>query len=136
MKTKYVVGLYFNEDHSKVALIRKNRPEWQKGKLNGIGGKIEEGESIYEAMIREFREEAGVEHAYWRLFSILTGKDFEVNFLVGFGDLSKLESKTDEKIELWNVDLISSYWRNDELVPNLKWLIPLALDKDKIFVVA
>ena len=37
--TKYVVGFMFSPDKQFVALIRKNRPEWQAGKLNGIAGK-------------------------------------------------------------------------------------------------
>lgn len=36
-KTKYVVGFAFDLTLTMVALIRKNRPEWQMGLLNGIG---------------------------------------------------------------------------------------------------
>jgi 8-oxo-dGTP diphosphatase len=57
---EYVVGYCFNEDFSEVALIEKRKPAWQAGKLNGIGGKVEPGENIVEAMAREFEEEAGV----------------------------------------------------------------------------
>jgi hypothetical protein len=37
---EYVVGFAFDTD-GRVALIRKNRPEWQAGRLNGIGGHVE-----------------------------------------------------------------------------------------------
>jgi hypothetical protein len=50
--TKYVVGLAF-DDEGRVALIEKNRPAWQRGLLNGIGGKIEGDEMPVETMIRE-----------------------------------------------------------------------------------
>ena len=59
MKTSYVVGLMFNKSMSQVALIRKQKPKWQAGLLNGIGGKIEDGETGLDAMRREFYEETG-----------------------------------------------------------------------------
>jgi 8-oxo-dGTP diphosphatase len=42
---KYVVGFLFNEGKTKVVLIKKNRPDWQKGYFNGVGGKIEGDET-------------------------------------------------------------------------------------------
>ena len=38
---KYVLTFLFTSDYKNVWLIEKNRPNWQKGSLNGIGGKIE-----------------------------------------------------------------------------------------------
>lgn len=35
---RYVVGFCFNSDLSQIILIEKNKPEWQKGYLNGVGG--------------------------------------------------------------------------------------------------
>ena len=60
--TDYVVGFAFNstQNFNSVVLINKNRPDWQAGKYNGIGGHIEPGETTYEAITREFDEEAGV----------------------------------------------------------------------------
>jgi 8-oxo-dGTP pyrophosphatase MutT (NUDIX family) len=37
----YVCGILFNWKLTEFLLIRKNRPDWAKGKWNGIGGKIE-----------------------------------------------------------------------------------------------
>lgn len=56
---RFVLGFCFDFGYHNVLLIEKNRPPWQAGKLNGIGGKIEEGESPAAAMAREFREETG-----------------------------------------------------------------------------
>ena len=67
----YVVGFLFNPDMTEVVLIKKNRPDWQKGLLNGVGGKIESGEDPITAMIREFKEETGVEIYNWNLFWII-----------------------------------------------------------------
>lgn len=50
-----------------VALIRKDRPDWQAGLFNFIGGKVNDGEAPWDAAIRECLEEAdlavtGLEH--------------------------------------------------------------------------
>ena len=59
---KMVVGFMFSVLKSSVVLIKKERPKWQEGKLNGVGGKVEKGESPFDAMKREFLEETGLEH--------------------------------------------------------------------------
>lgn len=59
VEVEYVLGFMFNLAESKVLLVWKNRPAWQAGKLNGVGGKIEEGETPIQAMNREFAEETG-----------------------------------------------------------------------------
>ena len=35
---QYVCGFLFSRDRARVLLIRKRRPAWQAGKLNGLGG--------------------------------------------------------------------------------------------------
>lgn len=42
----YVCGFLFDRSFENVLLIRKNRPEKQKGRLNGVGGKVEEGGDV------------------------------------------------------------------------------------------
>jgi 8-oxo-dGTP pyrophosphatase MutT (NUDIX family) len=59
VETEYVVGFVFDPDESHLLLIWKNRPAWQAGKLNGPGGKRENGETPLAAMEREFGEETG-----------------------------------------------------------------------------
>jgi 8-oxo-dGTP diphosphatase len=57
----YVLGFGLSKDKSKIVLIKKERPDWQKGKYNGIGGKVELTDiSIYDSMYREFFEETDV----------------------------------------------------------------------------
>jgi 8-oxo-dGTP diphosphatase len=65
---RWVVG-FLIRNRSEVALMTKTHPEWQKGKLNGVGGKIDDGESPEGAMRREFLEEAGVDVPTWRKFA-------------------------------------------------------------------
>ena len=59
---QYVLGFAFSRDKKDIILISKLNPEWQKGKLNGVGGKVEfEDASPMDAMYREFKEETGIE---------------------------------------------------------------------------
>ncbi len=60
MITEYVLIFPFNKTCGSVWLITKEKPEWQKGSLNGIGGKIEAGETPMQAAIRELKEESGL----------------------------------------------------------------------------
>lgn len=70
--TNYVLGFAF-DDVGRVALICKNKPKWQQGLWNGIGGKIECNESTDKAMTREFHEETGVyiPPEYWRPIGLM-----------------------------------------------------------------
>lgn len=127
--TEYVLGFYLWGSRF-VLLIRKNRPDWQAGKLNGIGGHIEPGETPEQAMVREFREEAGPETSGWIQFA-------ELNFpgsaavsrarvhcffrRVEPGTVESIWSPTDEKVEFFRVDMLP-----DDALPNIPWLIAMA----------
>lgn len=72
----YVLGFMFNKHKTQVVLINKLKPEWQKGLLNGLGGKIEPDEvnkSSKFAMSREFQEETGVQTdpEKWQEFAMM-----------------------------------------------------------------
>src|SRR5262245_35983684 len=54
---KYTLGFVFDSPREHILLVHKQRPEWQKGKINGIGGKYEPGESATTCIRRETREE-------------------------------------------------------------------------------
>jgi 8-oxo-dGTP diphosphatase len=130
---EYVVGFMFDDYGERVILIRKNRPEWQAGKANGVGGKVEPGEMPMAAMIREFREETGVEttSSDWENFAVMRGRDFEIAFYRGFNSkyFSAATTTTDEwiiKAFIWNLDNTAEV----HPVPNVKWLVPMALTKN------
>src|SRR4051794_18101042 len=104
---QYVCGFLFSPDRSRVLLIRKRRPAWQAGKLNGVGGKLEPGETPLQAMRREFREEAGIELPEWQHVLTLSGADdagsgrgWAGHFFRAFGDLSCVRATTDEALEV------------------------------------
>lgn len=131
---RYVVGfaLAFNE----VLLIHKTHPEWQAGRWNGIGGKVEPGESPLAAMRREAHEEANVDDdAEWEHFATLTDPQhgaYEVHFfrldLSGHGNdyvRHRIRTTGEEGVEWWPCALTG----NPALcpvIPNLRWLIPMA----------
>lgn len=127
---KYVAGFLFDRNGHLVMLQRKARPEWQKGRLNGIGGKIELGESPLMAMAREAKEEAGVEGALWEEVAILSGNGFVVYFYAAFDDrFVLLKGLEDEPLYPQTVMTLLA---ERDLIPNLRVLIPLALDRTGI----
>ena len=56
---KYTVIPLFNIDGSEVLLIKKDRTAF-KGRLNGVGGKIEDGETPEQGAYREIEEETSL----------------------------------------------------------------------------
>lgn len=130
MKTRYVVGLAFNATGDYVALIKKNKPAWQAGCLNGIGGKIEGRETPMDAMIREFQEEAGVitTRMDWRRFGQMEGPLFVVDMFVARSDdiCGQAHTCTEETIVV--IPLLHT--KNFECVSNLEWMLWAALDKN------
>lgn len=129
MITEYVVG--FLHDDYNVVLIEKNRPVWQAGFFNGVGGHIEEYDKLpHNAMVREFEEETGVLVPKWDHFLTLEGTRarvycFAANDNGGFID--RVETKTDEKVVVLPMRYLPGY----ATVPNLKWIIPLMRQRDK-----
>lgn len=126
---RYVVG--FALDHrDRVALIRKKRPEWQAGLLNGIGGHVEPGESPLAAMRREFREETGCDVPRgWDLVASMTFPGAVIDFYrvrLGTVVLDGLRTTTDEPVSLHPVNDAVIYARAGIAIPNLSWLVPLA----------
>jgi 8-oxo-dGTP pyrophosphatase MutT (NUDIX family) len=133
---RYVVGFMFDESMGSVALLRKNKPEWQAGLLNGIGGKIEGEEPAVKAMVREFNEEAGILTfvGTWVNFCSMSGINndggsFGIEFFYTIGNPRLLTSMESEKIEvLPSADVAAG---KEKTIGNLPWLIALALDFGK-----
>jgi 8-oxo-dGTP diphosphatase len=138
IRTRYVLGFLFSYDLQRVALIHKERPNWQKGKLNGIGGHLEEGEMSVDAMSREFFEETGVKIPLWdwQEFCQMEGSGFRVDCFTArlktVGDDPKLDKKTDEMPCWYSLEYLHK--ENPPMISHLKWLIPMALEEDDINV--
>ncbi len=133
---KYVAGFLFRRDRAEVTLVRKEKPEWQKGKLNGIGGKVEPGETEYAAMVREFREETGAEILDWSPVAVLKVGEAEVHFFrSSSGDGVRMFNQNDvgEAVTTYRVDSLLAGTSAGLLIPNLRWLLPMAADPDLPF---
>lgn len=110
-----------------VVLIRKNRPAYQEGKLNGVGGKVELNEPIIEAMIREFYEETGLEILDWEYDTTLSGDDFVVHFFSTVSDrIFEVATMTDEEVGVYKVNDV--LMKQLKCMDNLPLLISIALD--------
>lgn len=126
----YCLGFAFTDNDNFVVLIRKNKPAWQKGLLNGVGGKVEANELAHEAMVREFREETGITHNHWARFTIMnfdwkSVPDAQVHCFTtrlpkGHDNLTQM---TEEQVGLYSrIDVRN----HPKVIPNLRWLIPMA----------
>ena len=128
----YVVGFLFNSLLDSVVLIEKQRPSWQKGRLNGVGGHVEPGESSLNAMKREFMEETGVEVNNWEHFTTLHCKDCCIDFYrAESNNIGDVKSVTDEKVFIYDVKELYYRENTDKFVSNVFWLIPLAMPSSR-----
>lgn len=136
--TVYVVGFLFSEDREWVALIQKARPDWQRHRLNGIGGTVERDEDCLTAMRREFREETGQDHDAWTLKAMLYGPSqktpqWSVVFYCATAPIEKLYALKNDGDEPIHVVPVQGVLRGQtSALFNLTWLIPLCLDQDVV----
>lgn len=101
-------------------LLAEKKRGFGKGKINGVGGKLEVGESVEQAMIRETFEEIGVKPTRFEKVAVIIFEEY----------------KDDEKFEYpcyvyltteWTGDLIES----DEMKP--MWFYKNRLPFDRMF---
>jgi len=120
--TRFVVGFLFDND--KVALIKKTHPDWQRGKLNGIGGHMENNESPLDAIIREFKEEADLEVRNWEHYCTLSysGDCILYFFAANIAPNSRIKSNTEEIVNWYPLKQLDKL----NVIPILRWLIPMA----------
>ena len=122
-----VLGFMFSEDLKNVLLLKKSHPEWQAGQLNGVGGKLEpeDKNDPHAAMAREFKEETGMLHDDWDSFCVLENekKTWRVYIYSAVGEITEAKKMEDEEPIVVSVDNLPP-----QIIDNLSWLIPLALD--------
>lgn len=124
---EYACGFLLGDD-GRVVLIRKNRPTWQAGRLNGVGGHVEAGESPAEAMVREFAEETGLHVPNWEHYATISwanGRTFFYRSHAAGEVLDAARTLTDEPIEMHSCAAVLAAPEH-ETVRSLAWLLPLA----------
>ncbi len=145
MSTYYVAGLLFADVRSKVMLIRKSHPDWMKGKLNGIGGHIEDSDkSPDDAMRREFNEETGLNVVNWQKFAVLVGdEETDKPWWVHWYTAAVLHSadympvtpfngvvippELDEPVNWYDVESLMR-GLHGSMMYNIRWLIHMAIE--------
>lgn len=132
---EYCLGFAFPSieiAYEEVVLVRKNKPVFQNGRLNGVGGKVEGRrggftETGLEAMCREFKEETGVstEESDWKHVCtfIFEGDNHIHVFAANHCRFANCKTTEDEEIVIRRV---SSLW-SERKMENVPWLIPMCL---------
>jgi len=124
---EYCLGFIFFED--RVLLMRKERPEWMKGLWNGIGGKIELGETPRDAMFRETNEEIYyTEIPDWKPAGIIDSDTYVIHVYSAFNDIGPCSEKEDEPVHWWSLEDLP------RTVPNLIYLIPMCKTRTKFTI--
>jgi 8-oxo-dGTP diphosphatase len=138
MKVKYVLVMAevcipgwskVSIDSVKILVVEKNKPEWQKGKYNLLGGKVEEGETPLQAAVRELKEESGLDPGEFDMpffAGKLEGDDYDI-FCYKIGvedDELKPQAGETEKVSWQYWDSLAT---DPKLIPNLKIVIPLMM---------
>ena len=123
---KYTVGFIFSSVNlNHVLLVHKQKPEWQKGRVNGVGGKVESGESPEECISRETKEETclAIPPKDWVLVGRIVQQAGDVAvFAAEYGGALADAKKGDhEEVEWFPVASLPS-----TVIDNLKWMVPLA----------
>lgn len=128
--THYTIGIIFNMDLTNVLLIHKLKPEWQKGKLNFPGGKIEPKEWPVDCVVREIFEECALNTKAidWNYIGEIENKqrDYRVDIFTTvhrFEKHGRPISQTDELIAWYPVNQLP-----DNIISNLCFLVPFALN--------
>lgn len=137
MRELMSVGFVFSNDLLNVLLLRKTHPEWQNGLLNGIGGHWENPDATFAStMRRECLEEIGLDipESEWREVAELY--DEKVSWMVvsfcakvPFEALEQAAERTKDKDEKALVLPANSLWTMDKVVGNVRWLVPMSMDR-------
>ncbi len=121
---------YLKRDGQTLMIFRNKKPnDIHAGKWNGLGGKFEPGETPEECVIREMREESGLEiknprlhglvmfpgfkDADWYVF-VFTAKDFSGELIESpEGNLKWIPDEELETLSLWPSDHFFFQWMRE-----------------------
>jgi 8-oxo-dGTP pyrophosphatase MutT (NUDIX family) len=131
----HAVSVSNKEEWEPVLLVRKNKPDWQKGFLNLLGGAVEPNELPEVAAVRELYEESGLSPypADWRKDKVtvvemgrIVGDDETVHcfrIFVNEEPLNPRPSET-ETVRWFSWQQVKD---DSRLLPSLRVVMPLML---------
>lgn len=134
--SRMAVGFVFEKGFKHVLLIEKQSPDWQRGLLNGIGGKCKQDEPFILTIARETFEETDLllVPELWTHFLTLhtgfkpgTADKVEVQFFFSIVErciITSAQKKTKEHVLIIPCRSLQNY----KTLPNLQWMIPLAMN--------
>lgn len=127
--TNYVLLLAFSRNADKMLLIRKQYPDYQIDKLNGLGGVMKPAEAPVEAAVRKFENETGIktEYSMWRHFATILYKEAVLYCVVMRSNVIFQYGSRGEEVILFNVQDVVGRKLADEIMQDLHHLVPMAL---------
>lgn len=128
----FTLGIIFSPSLEYVYLIRRDHPDSQKGKLNGVGGKVEPGETVGACMAREAVEECGYS-GKWTRFGIKEGHTlgwgaYECHLYYSIMPPDAEEPHTTESQPIERIRLNDIPALREQVIPPLNLIIHSALE--------
>jgi len=128
---KYVLAIA-ETPGDQIVLVEKNRPKWQAGLYNFVGGKVEEGETALMAMQREFMEETGVLFSDWtEIGTMARDGGFHIDVFYACDPSFACATTFDEPIFVASYEAFAYEFSQGKCVSGLMWLYHMAKDPDK-----
>lgn len=133
---RYTLAFIFNQflhpQHAEVLLITKNLPVWQRDKLNGVGGKIKQGEVISAAVYREVFEETGLRGVPLTWFTAIEDEAETYVVEVFYGQISDAHDLRRDPLKFSPDE--PGLWYPVVSLPsntlfNCRWLIPMLAER-------
>lgn len=127
--TEYTLGLVFTHTFRELLLITRGEHAFHTNKSNGLGGKIIIGESPVECIVREVKEESGIEtkESQWKFMGVINGITWKVWVF---------STSVEKKVDFPTISEGTLRWHPSDALPenrvtNLTWIIPFVLEKWK-----
>ena len=136
----YEFTICFIKRGNEVLLLNRDKPCWM-GRWNGIGGKLEKDESPKECMLREIKEETGIDigkvnykgNVTWITDVTSKGGMYAFTAELPLDYIYETPVKIDEGILDWKEISWILDPSNDGIAENVPSFLPLMLNEDKLY---